>query len=238
VRTLFLLVVLANLAFFAWRNYLAPPESGTDPRPLARQIAPGSLRILTPADVAALAPAKAEPARGVAAGGASNPPASKPAGPLACLEWGPIDSADALRAVRALDPLDLGTRLSQHSSSGASSWWVFIPPQGSLQAAQKKAAELKALGVEDYYVVRDQGPETWAVSLGVYHSEAAARARLDALRGQKVHSAEVGPRASKGEELWYQVRQVDATLHDKLEQIAQGFPGTGLQECSAPPASK
>ena len=48
MRTLFLLLVLANLAFFAWAHYLAQPDSGTDPRPLTRQIDPQKLPIVSP----------------------------------------------------------------------------------------------------------------------------------------------------------------------------------------------
>lgn len=240
MRVVFLLLVLLNLAFFAWSRYLAPPPAGTDPRPLAQQIEPGLLRILTPAEVAAMAPpAKPKPAASVAAGGAPAapvPPAPAPA--TICLDWGPLAPADAERAAQALAPLALGARLSQLASSGASTWWVFIPPQPNLQAAQKKAAELKALGVSDYFIVEDTGPDRWAVSLGVFRSEAAARAHLEALRAKKVHSAELAPYASQGERLWYEIRDVDAALRAKLEPIARGFPGSGLQDCSPPAASQ
>jgi len=39
--------------------------------------------------------------------------------------------------------------------------------------ALKKAAELKARGVEEYFVVADEGPYRWAVSLGVFRNEEA-----------------------------------------------------------------
>ena len=48
MRALFLLLLLANLAFFAWARYLAQPDPGTDPQPLARQIDPQKLRIVAP----------------------------------------------------------------------------------------------------------------------------------------------------------------------------------------------
>ncbi len=239
MRTLFLLLLLANLAFFAWSRYLAPRPVGADPRPLAQQIDPGALRILTPGAVAAMAPSKPKPASTAAAGAPAAPTASAPATstatPLVCMEWGAVDPADAARAAQALAPLGLGSRLSQRTEAGGQSWWVFIPPQPSLQTAQKKAAELKALGVDDYFIVQDQGPERWAISLGVFRSEAAAQTRLEALRAKKVHSAEAGQRASRGERLWYVVSEVDAALRAKLQQIAQGFPGSELREC-APPA--
>jgi len=48
MRALFLLLLLANLAFFTWAHYLAQPEAGSDPRPLGRQIDPQKLPIVSP----------------------------------------------------------------------------------------------------------------------------------------------------------------------------------------------
>jgi hypothetical protein len=48
MRTVFLFLLLANLAFFAWVRYLAPPDPYSDPRPLTRQIAPERLPVLPP----------------------------------------------------------------------------------------------------------------------------------------------------------------------------------------------
>jgi hypothetical protein len=49
MRALFLFLLLANLAFFAWAKYLSPPDPYSDPRPLTRQIAPDRLPLLPPA---------------------------------------------------------------------------------------------------------------------------------------------------------------------------------------------
>jgi len=46
VRTFFLFLLLANLAFFAWARYLSPPDAYSDPRPLERQVAPERLPLL------------------------------------------------------------------------------------------------------------------------------------------------------------------------------------------------
>ncbi len=46
MRTLFLSLLLANLAFFAWARYLAPADAYSDPRPHQRQIAPERLPLL------------------------------------------------------------------------------------------------------------------------------------------------------------------------------------------------
>lgn len=57
MRALFLLLLLANLAFFAWAHYWAHPDAGSDQRPLGRQIDPQKLPIVAP-------PSKLKPAGG------------------------------------------------------------------------------------------------------------------------------------------------------------------------------
>lgn len=222
MRALFLLLLLANLAYFAWTEYYAPPAIAPGPDPLARQIAADKLRVLPP-----LAPApNGKPA-------AEAVPAA-PA-PIACVEWGGFSPADAQRAAETLAPLALGERLTQRQSEdGAVTWWVYIAPQGGRQGAQKKAAELKALGIEDYFVLTDEGKLRFALSLGVFKSEAAANSRLEVLRARGVKTAQVGPRESQTQKTYFQVRLVDEALASKLREIAQGYPSAELRQCAAP----
>jgi hypothetical protein len=218
MRTLFFLLVLANVAFFAWSRFAAAPGAGGDPLPMGRQIEPEKLKIISPADLPA-APAAQKPA----------PPPAPP--PVACLEWGSFTMADAPRAEKALEPLALGTRLAQRRSEETASWWVFIPPQSNRQGALKKAAELKALGVDDYFIVQDDSEHRWAVSLGVFRSAEAAQARLAALRAQGVRTAQVGPRENAVAKVWYQVTSVDAPLQARLRDLARQLEGSELKEC-------
>ena len=76
MRALFLLVVLANCAFFAWAQFFSEADTQSDPRPLARQIAPEKLRILPPE------PLKASPQA------APKPVAEAGTPRIACMEWG------------------------------------------------------------------------------------------------------------------------------------------------------
>jgi len=214
VRTLFLLVVLVNALFFAWSRYVAPPEAVADPQPLVRQIEPQKLKVIAPGE---LPPVAARPAPAPMA--------------LKCIEWGSFTVADASQAQAALEPLQLGPRLGQRRTEESAGWWVFIPPQGSRPAAQKKAAELKALAVDDYFVVQDDGPYRWALSLGVFRSEEAAQARLTTLREQGVRSAQVGPRETPVAKVWLQVKAVDAGLYARLKEVARGMEGSELREC-------
>lgn len=206
MRALFLLLVLANLAFFAWSRYGGPADA--DPAPLSRQIEPERLKVIAPGDLP--------------------PPVSAVKKPtaLACMEWGSFSVADAPRAEQALEPLGLGQRLTQRRAEEVAGWWVFIPAQGSRQAALRKAAELKGLGVDEYYIMSDD-----ALSLGVFRSEEAAQARLAALRAQGVRSARVGTRDTVVPKVWLQVKSVDAPLQARLKEVARQVEGTELKDC-------
>jgi hypothetical protein len=228
MRALFLLLGLANLAAFAWWHYQSPAEAGLDRLPLARQIEPEKLKIVPPAELAK--PAARKPAPPPAAAAAAPVAASAPSLP-ACLEWGSFTLTDAPRAEKLLEPLNLGSRLAQRRTEETAGWWVFMPPQGSRQAALKKAAELKNLGIDEFFVVTDEGAYRWAVSLGVFRNEDAARARLAALRTQGVRTAQVGPREMVVPKLWLQVSAVDAAGEARLKEIAATIEGSELRPC-------
>jgi len=229
MRVLFLLLVLANLAALAWWRYLSPADAGVDRLPLARQIEPEKLKIVPAAELAKQ-PAK-KPAAPAAPPQAAAPAPAAAATALACLEWGSFTLTDAPRMEKALEPLSLGERLAQRRTEETAGWWVFIPPQGSRQAALKKAAELKGLGVEEFFVLAEDGQFRWALSLGVFRNEDAAQARLAALRNQGVRSARVGPRELVVPKVWLQVKSVDAPLQARLKEIAGQIDGSELRAC-------
>jgi hypothetical protein len=218
MRTLLLVLVLANLALFAWWRYMSPADAGLDRLPLARQIEPDKLKIVPPAELTR-APAKKAPAQAAAPGAPS------------CIEWGSFTLADAPRMEKALEPLGLGERLAQRRTEETAGWWVFIPSQGSRQAALKKAAELKALGVEEFFVLAEDSQFRWALSLGVFRNEDAAQARLAALRNQGVRTARVGPRELVVPKVWLQVKSVDAATETRLKEIAGKVEGSELRGC-------
>lgn len=240
MRALFLILLLANVVFFAWTRLIAGGGSGADPAPLARQIEPEKLRIVSPEELARLSTPKPAAVAAAPAPAAPIPPAAPAAptpapAPLKCLEWGSFAAADAARAQEALEPLALGERVTQRKANETTSWWVFIPAQtrapNPRQAALRKAGELKSLGVNDYFVVQEDGPNRWAVSLGVFRSEEAAQARLTSLHAQGVRSARIAPRESRMPKVWLEVKGVDPALEGRLQEIARQIDGSELREC-------
>jgi hypothetical protein len=224
MRLLFLLLVLGNLAFYAWSRYSAPADAA-DSAPLSRQIEPDKIKLVEPAELPPVSQPK-KPAPAPVATPSAPPPAA-----LACMEWGSFTVADAPKAQQALEPLGLGERLAQRRTDEVAGWWVFIPPQRNRQAAIRKASELKGLGIGEFFIVQEEGEHRWALSLGVFRTEEAARARLAALRGQGVRTARVRARETVVPKVWLQVKSVDAPLQAKLKEIARQVEGSELRDC-------
>ena len=223
MRAAFLVLLLANLALYAWLRYGA--SEAVEPAPLARQIAPDKLKVVAPSSLPPVTALTKPPASAPA------PPAPAATASLPCMEWGSFTLADATRAEQALEPLALGTRLAQRRTEEHAGWWVFIPPQGNRQLALRKAAELKQLGVEEYFIVQEEGALRWALSLGVFRTEESAQARLAALRGQGVRTARIGARDTTVPKIWLQVKSVDAALQARLKEIARQVEGSELRDC-------
>ena len=214
MRLTFLLLVLANLAYFAWTRYFSPEDAVSDRAPLSRQIEPEKLPTVPAAQTAVPAGALL-----AAAGG--------------CIEWGGFAAQEAVLAHKALEALALGERLSERRSDETAGWWVFIPPQGNRAAALKKTVELKALGIQEYFVVQEEGRFRWAISLGVFSSEEAAQSQLAVLREKGVRTAQHGQRETAVMKVWLRIRDSRPSEQTKLKELALQAPGTDTRPCTA-----
>ena len=159
-------------------------------------------------------------------------PVPVPAAALVCTEVSNLREADARRFDARLAKLDLGTRAVRREvpPTDFSSYIVFIPPQPTKEAADRKAAELKALDVTNFFIMNADSPMKWAISLGVFKSEAAAQTQLATLVKQGVHSAKVAGRSS-GTRIAYQFRGIDAATSARIERIAATYDGQATRAC-------
>lgn len=215
MRLAFFILLLANGVFFAYAWFGPGALANGDARIIGQQLNPQKIRLLAPDQVSALT-RKSEP--------------PKPA--KVCFEWGAFAGADAARAEQALEPLALGTKLTQRRQEDAAGFWVYVPPLASRQAATQKAGEFKRLGVDEYFVVPDDPKWRNAISLGIFKTEEAAKARLATLRAKGVKSAVVGARESQASKTYFQVREADPALAAKLNALKLGFPGSEVRECA------
>lgn len=215
MRTLFFILALANVAFFAYSRLGGGAEANGDAQIIGQQLNPEKIRLLMPEQASALT-REPEPPKVAAV----------------CLEWGAFVGGDTARAGQALEPLGLGAKLTQRKQEDVAGFWVYIPPLASRQIATQKAGELKRLGVDEYFIVPDDPKWRNAISLGVFKTEEAAKARRDALRVKGVKSATIGARDMQLSKTYFQVREVDSTLTAKLNELKQGFAGTEVRECA------
>jgi hypothetical protein len=161
------------------------------------------------------------------------PPPPAPAEKIACMEMGPFSTVDGKRFETLLQPLELGKHQSRDTAPAqeATSHIVYIPSLGSKENADKKAAELKGMGVENYFVMNDNTPMKWAISLGVFKSENAAKTLLAALNKQGVTSARIIGRGASATRLNYQFRDIDPAIKGKIEKIAERFLQQDSRSC-------
>ena len=143
----------------------------------------------------------------------------------ACLEWGSFPADTVARATAALTKLQLGDKFIQHDNDPG--YWVYIPPLKTQAEADKKAGELKARGITDFYVLQDAGPWQFAISLGVFKTEEAATTYLEQLRQKSVRSALAGPRGAKTSTLM--IRDSNAAVTAKLATLKTDFPDAQLK---------
>jgi hypothetical protein len=224
VRIVFFLLLLANLGFFSWA-YFGAGRTADEPQLMDQQLNPQEIRLLGADQIAKLAAERAKQT-------AERPKAPPRAPVVACMELGAFSLGDVPRVQRALEPLALGSRLTQRRADEVASYWVFIPPLRNRQAANLKAAELKKLGVEDFFIVQEDPKLRFAISLGVFKTEEAARSRLAELRTKGVRTARVGPKETSVQKVYFAVREVPDALVTKLNDLRQGFAGTELRDCT------
>ncbi len=228
LKFIFWSLVAINAALFAYGKGYLGHFSGNEREPerLLNQLNANKLAIIS-AD-------KANDASATTAAAASAAAGAKPAPEvLACVEIGSFVLADARRFEAQLAPLNLGDRQSRHNLPGneISSYIVYMPPQGSKEGADKKAGELRALGVTNYFIMNDNSPLRWGISLGVFKTEGAAQSQLAILMKQGVRTARVAPRMSGSKLLAFQFRDVDTELKAKLEQFRAGYPNAESHAC-------
>jgi len=230
LKFVFWLLAAINLLVLAiGQGYLGSFRTETrEPARLKNQLHAEKITLLTPGQATlpaeAATPASATPATA---------PATAAPQMFACTEVGDFVLADARKFEARLEPLSLGERQSRRNVAGQdiSSYMVFIPPQGSKEGADRKAGELKQLGVTNYFIMGEGSPQRWGISLGVFKSETSAQSHLASLQKQGVHSARVAPRYSSSKQLAYQFRNLDAATRARLAEITKQFDEQELRSC-------
>ena len=155
-----MLLLLANVGFFAWSQWVARPASTQQERP---ESAPGIV-------LADEAPA------------AQPPLALQLESGMSCLSLGPfLDLSEAARSSTSLRASGLEPR--QRATTGAvwTGWWVALEGLGNQQEAGPIVERLRQFGVGDAYVVPAEKGGV-IISLGLFTERQRALRRADDVR--------------------------------------------------------
>lgn len=222
MKWIFFLLLAANLVFGGY-VYLREHAPSPDSQLARNQLNADQLRIVPP--------------RGRPAATQAVPPShavQATAGSSACVEWGSFGSGELGRAQVAVDRLALGDRVRRIDIQVMAGFWVYMPPMKSKAEMDRKAGELRNLGVVDYYPVLEAGRWRYAISLGFFRSEEGAKKYLATLREKGVRSATSGKREQRVNQAAFVVR--DPTDEDSANLIVlrSEFPGTELRALECP----
>ena len=221
MKWIFFLLVAANLAFGGY-VYMREHAPNPDAQLVRAQLNADQLRIVPPREKPVAPPA---------------PPVSTvqaAAAPSACMEWGSFSSGELARAQGAVDRLALGDRVRRIDVPVTAGFWVYIPPMNSKADMDRKAGELKELGIIDHYPVMETGRWRFSISLGIFRSEEGAKKYLAALREKGVRSAIVGKREQRINQTAFLVKDPTATDSENLAVLKLEFPGTDLRAIECP----
>jgi hypothetical protein len=220
MKLAFLLLVLANLLLFAWQQdvFGRYSERGREPARLERQIEPERFRVLSEGEVKQLR-ARAEEPRA----------ANTPNLAQACVDFGDFATADAARAEAALAAV--GLKATARTVELPGFWIVYLAPAGTRAEAERRAANLRGLGVVDLLVVTDEGPLRNGIRLGAFRDVEAARAHLASLEKLGVAGARIGDRPTAPSATRFQLRDVSAEAARQLAALKKDFPAQTLRAC-------
>lgn len=239
LKFFFWILLALNAVLFAYgRGYLGKTNGEEhEPARIKDQLEPQRVKLLS-ADEAQAASAPAVASDSASAAASAPPAATAPAPALAaaavaCTEVGPLSASDAHRFETRVARLDLGAKQSQQTVpfQEVTSRLVYIPGQGSKEAADKKATELRALGITNFFIINTDSPYKWGISLGLFKSETSAQAMLASLSKQGVHSARIAPRGPMGSRTVYQFRGIDAATRAKIVEIADRYDSADVKAC-------
>ena len=237
LRIVFWSLLFLNAALFAYAQSYSGTSKGSEEERarIKPQLEPGKLVLLTNAQADA---AKAAPAPAPATGPAAETPAAAalpaaPAKALACIDVGTFSAGEARRFESRLASLELGERQSRQAvqAQDVTSYLVNIPPQASKDAADRKASELRELGVTNFFIMSGDSPMKWAISLGVFKTESGAQTLLAQLNKQGVHSARITPRGPQTTRYMYRFKDIEDAARERIVNVADAVSSADVQNC-------
>jgi cell division protein FtsN len=230
MRRLFLGLLLLNLALFGWLRGMfgAFPVSGREPARLERQVAAERIRVLTDGEVAQLEKRAGETKVAAATTAAALAPDST----VSCVEIGEFANDAALARLREkLSELKLTDRASEQTRDRPGWYQVYLPSEKALADAEQRAEQLRAQGLKDVLVFKEEGTQRFAIGLGSFRDREQARRQVAQLERRGVKGARVADNPAVARTTRVLIRGADAASIRQLEAAQKDFPQQKLQAC-------
>ncbi len=227
MRALFLLLLLANLLFAAWVQWVAPPRVTTAGRATPSATDASEIRLLR----------EAQPTDEPAAVESGSAALDLADAALNCVSAGPyLERPLAEQAEARLQRLGFAVRLRESRDNVRTGDWVRVEDLATPEDAANALAQLQAAGIADAYVLTDEAPAT-VISLGVFTDRARAEqvAIIARMAGFEPRTVE---RLRESDVFWLDIdRQASAGL-PSLEQLGGDdparLPAIELRRCPVP----
>lgn len=221
LRSLVLILLIVNAAFFAWsQGWLnsvvgVRPDAQREPHRLTQQVRPDQIVVARPQPTGESQPDRPQaqpemPATAASGAQAASEASSTPAPgasvalpaataqlaaaarePSLCVEAGPFNASEYSSVEAALRPVLPPGSWAGHTVAIQGLWLVYMGPYGDADALERKQVELRRIKGLNFEEVRTPANLALGLSLGRYTRIEDAEAGLNVLRNRGIRTARI-----------------------------------------------
>lgn len=217
MKFLFWLFALLNIGLLAYFNSdaLLPKHAQIQ----QAEISPEKIRVLSPEALDAL----------------STPEQTAMVQPVivadVCYEWSVFSDTNLANAQSELEKLTLQAIVKEQTIQASKRFWVYKPAVKSTAEALKKAAEFKALGITDVFVVQEPKWKN-AISFGIFSDEQLANHLQKELQAKGIKNVEKSLRTQGKSYSSLLLKNLKDTEISDIKKLKPNFPAAELKEVS------
>lgn len=217
-------IVLAILSGMDLAGLNAPWHPPGESERLKRQLASDKIVLLQ----------DARPAKPAALATPSAPLSEVPASTdtSICIAFSNLGSEDVDQIKTLTSALGEPVKLQINGVQPAS-YWVNIPASGGKDGANRRGEILARAGITDFIIVRESGPNQYAISLGLFRSEEAARRLVDQLQKKNIKTAVITTRDNTGKAARTEIRGLASLLTPLKHTVQSRMKTAQSDECRA-----
>lgn len=217
MRISFVLLLVANIAYFAWHSYFQSGNRGAAPQNKALAASLPQLELL--GEERGIVPGNARDVRkqeGITAGGG-------------LILGGFYEEKLAGQLRQRLLGVGVNGHIVQYQMEAEQEYWVYMPPLSSRAATLRLLKELQARKLDGFLIT--QGELSNGISLGIFQHENSAQAMFERLQ-QGGYQAKVKKISRQRPVYWFKVSASSERLIDEtmLQALQNDFPGLQLSQ--------